>query len=346
MTERPGAAGVSLARATARRRGLRLLARFRLPVGLLMAALVYGTAGFQVLEGWNFLDSLYMTVTTLTTIGFREVHPLDAGGQIFTLSVVVLGLGAVFAALGTFTELIVSGELARSIEEVRVHKRIDQLRDHFVICAYGRVGRAAAQEFRETGVPFVVIDSMESLRPQLEESGAPFLMADPSRESVLLEAGIDRAKGLVCAVDSDAVNVYMTLTARALNPALTIVARASNPETVDRLRRAGADRVVSPYELGGRRMAFLSLRPAVMEFFDLLMVAPDVRLEEILVRSGSVLDGRTIEQACSAHEGVSILALKKPEGALVASPDPAAELGAGDVVVALGPLQALEALAV
>jgi voltage-gated potassium channel len=338
--------GPSLARATARRRGTRVLARFRLPVGLLVAALIYGSAGFQVLFGWSFLDSLYMTVTTLTTVGFREVHPLDAGGQVFTLSVVVLGLGAVFAALGTFTELVVSGELTRSVGEVRMHKRIDRLRDHFVLCAYGRVGRAAALEFLETGVPFVIIDTQESLRPELEESGAPFLIADPSRESVLLEAGIDRAKGLVCAVDSDAVNVYMTLTARALNPNLTIVARASNAETVDRLRRAGADRVVSPYDLGGRRMAFLSLRPAVMEFFDLLMVAPDARLEEILVRPGSALDGRTIEDACAANEGVSILALKKPEGELVASPDPVTELGAGDVVVALGPLRALEALAI
>ncbi|MDX6646202.1 MAG: voltage-gated potassium channel [Miltoncostaeaceae bacterium] len=309
-------------------------------------ALVYGSVGYQVLEGWNFLDSLYMTVTTLTTVGFREVHPLDAGGQVFTLSVVVLGLGTVFAALGTFTELIVSGELARSVGEVRMHKRIDRLRDHFVLCAYGRVGQAAAQEFRDTGVPFVIIDTQETLRPQLEVAGDPFLIADPSRESVLLEAGIDRAKGMVCAVDSDAVNVYMTLTARALNPDLTIVARASNAETVDRLRRAGADRVVSPYDLGGRRMAFLSLRPAVMEFFDLLMVAPDTRLEEILVRPGSALDGRTIQEACAANVGVSILALKKIEGALLASPDPATELGAGDVVVALGPLRALEALAV
>lgn len=346
MSSRSDAAATSLARATARRRVTHLLRPFRLPLALLLAAVLYGTAGFALIFGWSFLDALYMTVTTLTTVGFREVHPLGSGGEVFTLSVIVLGVSAVFAALGAFTEVVVSGELTRSVREVRMHKRIDRLKDHIVLCAYGRVGRAAAREFRETGVPFVIIDTQENLRADLEDSGAPFLIADPSRESVLLEAGIDRAKGLVCAVDSDAVNVYMTLTARALNPGLMIVARASDAETVDRLRRAGADRVVSPYDLGGRRMAFLSMRPAVIEFFDLLMVAPDARLEEILVRAGSVLDGRSIGAACAEFEGVSILAVKKPEGALLASPAPETELGAGDVVVALGPLAALEALAV
>jgi voltage-gated potassium channel len=324
--------------------GLDILRRFRIPLIGVLVAVVYGVLGYSLIFGWNALDALYMTVTTLTTVGFREVHPLGRSGEIFTISLIFIGLSAVFVTIGILTDLLVSGRLGAWLRGRRVDRSVAALQDHFVVCAWGRVGRAATAELREQGIPYVVIDLDRSLGPALEAEGIPHLLADPTRESVLREAGVHRARGMIVAVDSDAVNVYVTLAARAMNPDLVIVARASNPESVATLERAGADRVVSPYDLSGRRMAFLSTRPAVVDFVDMVTVAPDLRLEEIIVRPGSSLDGRTVDEATSSRPGVMIVALKAREGELVASPDPATRLGAGDLVVALGPLGDLEAL--
>lgn len=315
--------------------------RFRLPLAILAFALVYGIAGYRVLEGWGFLDSVYMTVTTLTTVGFGEVRPLSPEGRVFTISLIVFGLVGLASTVGSFADVLVSGELGESLRRRRMRRRIEDLRDHYVICAFGRVGQTAADEFREQGVPFIAIDSQQTLASTMEEEGIPYLIGDPADDDVLKEAGIERAQGLVCAVDSDAVNVFITLTARALNPGLSIVARASDPDSVDKLMRAGADRVVSPYSLSGRRMAFLALRPSVIDFVDMVTVAPDLRLEEILVVEGSHLEGRTIAQACAGHPGVSILAVKKPGEDLVPTPVQDTSLGRGDLVVALGPVASL-----
>lgn len=225
-----------------------------------------------------------------------------------------------------------------------MQRRIDDLRDHYVLCAYGRVGRAAAEEFRQQGQPYIIVEPQESLERLVQADGAPYLIADPTEESVLLAAGILRAHGLVCAVDSDAINVYITLTARSLNPKLSIVSRASNPESVDQLQRAGADRVVSPYILSGRRMAFLALQPAVVEFLDMVTIAPDLRLEEIVVRPGSPLDGKTVGEV-SAREQTTVLAVKKMGDELIASPQDDVPLGAGDLVIVLGPVKVLGELA-
>lgn len=184
-----------------------------------------------------------------------------------------------------------------------------------------------------------------SLVPLMEEHDVPYISADPTQEAVLIQAGIEHAKGLVCAVDSDAINVYITLTARTLNPKLSIVSRSSAPESVDQLQRAGADRVVSPYTLSGRRMAALALQPAVVEFIDMVAVAPDLRLEEIVVGAGSPLDGRTVGEATGERRELMILAVKKSGAELIPSPDRDLRLSAGDLVVALGPVPVLGELA-
>lgn len=321
------------------------LVRFKLPLSLLAAALAGGTTGYHVIERWGFLDSIYMTVTTLTTVGFREVHPLSTSGRIFTVALVMFGVFTFFTSVGIIANIILTGELSEPLRRRRMQKRFDSLRDHYVICAFGRVGRAAAEELRQQGVPYVILEPQESLQRLIEADGAPYLLADPTEEMVLLSAGIERAKGLVCAVDSDAINVYITLTARSLNPKLTIVARASNPESVDQLHRAGADRVVSPYSLSGQRMASLALHPSLVEFFDMVTVAPDLRLEEIVVRPGSPLDGKTVGQARGEDDQTKILAVKKLGADLIASPDDGVGLGAGDLVVALGPVKTLSELA-
>lgn len=222
-----------------------------------------------------------------------------------------------------------------------MERRIASLTDHYIICAYGRVGRAAADEFEEQGEPYVIVEAQETLERLMAERGAPYIVGDPSGEAILDQAGIHRAKGLVSAVDSDAINVYITLTARTMNPKLLIVARASSPESVDQLYRAGADRVVSPYVLSGKRMASLALHPSVVEFIEMVTVAPDMRLEEIVVRSGSPLVGKTVGTASNDRGDVTILAVKKSGAGLVPSPDAGLVLGVGDLVVALGPSKVL-----
>jgi voltage-gated potassium channel len=249
---------------------------------LLVAVTGYGVVGYRVLEGWSLLDALYMTVITLATVGFHEVQPLDAKGQVFTISLILAGVMSLFVGLGVVTELVVSGQLARVLRRKRMDRRIGRLDQHTVICAYGRVGRAVTEELARQELPFVVVERQEALIQTLEERGMPYIAGDPTAEEVLERAGIQRARALVCAVDSDAANVYITLTARALNAHLVIAARASNPTSVDTLVRAGADQVVSPYLLSGRRMAFLAQHPAVVDFLDLMSIVPDLRLEQIL----------------------------------------------------------------
>ena len=222
--------------------------------------------------------------------------------------------------------------------------RITRLGQHTVICAYGRVGRAVAEELTRQDLPFVVVERQEALIPTLEEHAIPYIAADPTAEEVLRHAGIGRARALVCAVDSDAANVYITLTARALNPKLVIVARASDPTSVDTLMRAGADRVVSPYLLSGRRMAFLAQHPAVVDFLDLMSIVPDLRLEQLLVQPGSVLDGTTVAAASAAYRDATMLAIRRATGESIAYPGPEVDLAAGDRVVVLGSLASLDAM--
>ena len=317
----------------------------RFPVALLGFALVYGTAGYMVLEGFGFVDAVYMTVTTLTTVGFGEIEPLGRAGRIFTISLIAVGFFAVFTLLAVLTSLVASGQLGRSLTRRSMRQRVEALTDHYIVCAFGRVGRAAVEELLQEGVEVVVVEVDASLEPDLLEAGVPYVLDDPTREEVLEQAGVSRARALLCAVDSDAVNVYITLLARARNPDLYIIARASSPESVDALKRAGTDRVVSPYRLSGSRMAGLALHPALLQFVDIVNVAPDLRIEELVVSAGSALAGRTVRQIASPHPGVMILAVRDPEGELLVPPRAETPVSAGDLLILLGPVSALSELA-
>ncbi len=317
----------------------------RLPVALLAFALVYGTVGYLVLEGFGVLDSVYMTVTTLTTVGFGEVRPLDATGRVFTLTLIVIGLGSVFSLLAVLTSLVASGQLGRSLTRRSMRQRTDAMEGHFVVCSFGRVGRSAVEELISQGADVVVVEAIASLEPDLIEAGVTYLLEDPTSEDVLQRAGIARAKALVCAVDSDSVNVYITLLARALNPDLFIIGRASSPESVDALRRAGSDRVVSPYRLSGTRMAALALRPAMLEFVDMVSVSPDLRIEELVVGDRSSLAGASVRDACAPYGGVMILAVRSPDGSLLVPPRADTTLAAADLLIVVGPMGALGQLA-
>lgn len=312
---------------------------------MLVLSLFYGTAGYVVIEGFGLLDAVYMTVTTLTTVGFGEIEPLGPGGRLFTLSLLLVGFTAAFTLLAVLTSLVVSGELGRTLTRRRMRQRIDSLRDHYIVCAFGRVGQAAVEELVAQGADVVVVEVDPALEPDMIEAGVPYIVDDPTREDVLERAGIERARGLLCAVDSDASNVYITLLARARNPDLFIIGRASSPESVEALGRAGSDRVVSPYRLSGTRMAALAFQPAMLEFVDMVSVAPDLRIEELVVGDRSPLAGASVRDAASPYEGVMIMAVRSADGSLLVPPRADTKLSSGDLLIIVGPMDALGDLA-
>ena len=323
----------------------RILLRSRLPVLIVMLAIGYGTVGYWLVEGKSLLDAFYETVLTLSTVGVGTGPPPGPGGKIFTVSLILFGVVALFTAIGVGTEVVASGELGKWLRMNQVTRSIGHLSGHYVICAYGRVGRAVLEELRRRGDTAVVIEAKPELEPLLAEHGVRYISGDPADETVLRQVGIERARGLICAVDSDAANVFITRTARALNPDLRIVARASDRASIDKLARAGADEVVSPYGLTGRRMAVLAVQPSVLEVLDLLDLGSDIRLEEVAVQAGTHLDGLTIAEARARYAGVAILALKKPGSDVSANPDHEARLAPGDLIVALGPGEILNRMA-
>ena len=314
--------------------GRDLWRRIRWPALGLAIALAYGVAGYMLLEGWRFLDALYMTVTTLSTVGFREVHPLDDGGMVFTLSVITIGVGLVLTTVTVVAMWVLEGQWGERTRRHRMQRRIDDLTGHFIVCAYGRVGRAVARELEDEGAAFVVVDPDERLVERMREDGVAYLIADPTHEEVLHNAGVERARGLVCAVDSDATNVFIALGARALNPDLFIVARASEPGSDERLRRAGADRVVSPFVSSGRHMALVAMRPSADDVVALgTSGAASMALEEVRVDQGSLLEGMSIGQALGS---TPVLAVRHAGGQIVPNPPADLQLRQGDLVLLLG----------
>jgi len=322
------------------RRGRRL-GRGSLLTGGLLVVVVTGIVGF-LLFGYDAEAAVAMTLLTLTTVGFATPRDLPSGVQLFTAILAVLGVGLFAAILGVAGTAIVEGRVGALSRSRRMHRRIDQLRDHFIVCAYGRVGRAIARELEAAGTPFVVIDSKVELEPDMQRDGVPYLLGTASSEQILREAGIDRARGLICAVDSDAENVYITVVARSLSPQLRIVARAAQEQSADRLMRAGATHVVSPYVTSGRHMAELALHPHVVEFFDIARVGqPDLRLEELAVTADSPLVGRALSEMTG--QAVPLL-VRRDSGELIANPSKQLQLREGDVVVVYGEPQTLRPL--
>lgn len=301
-------------------------------IGLaLLGVVVYGTLGYIVFEDWDFFDAIYMTVMTMTTVGFGEVRPLDTSGRMFTLSVIVLGVGVALVGISLTAALIAEAELGGLTRRRRMQKRIDELHDHFIVCAYGRVGRAAVRELQAAQLPLLVVDPKEELRDRMEDDGVPYLVDDPSLEPVLRRAGVDRARGMICAVDSDATNVYITLTARSMNPRLFIVARSSEPGSAERLERAGADRVVSPYVSSGRHMVRMAQDPSIADPFDLSGgPSRSIDVEERTISAASTLAGKTVQDAPG-----SVLAIRRADGQVEAGPSSDLELREGDVVLLL-----------
>ena len=298
----------------------------------------YAIIGFMLLEHWSFIDALYMTLTTVTTIGYGEVHPLDDAGRIFNMTVIVGGVGTMLYTFGIFGELLVGGELASYARRHRMERRVELLDDHYIVCGYGRMGTGVAEEFTQNGTPFVVVENNAEPLGRLRGSQVLFVEGDASSDEALLEAGILRAKGLVSAVDSDERNVFITLTARALNPALFIVARSSYQDSAEKLRRAGANQVVSPYVMGAHRMAALAIRPVAVDLLDTVLQGENIDLviEELLVPTGSRLLGKTLADSGLRSAGASVLAVRRRSGELRVNPPDSQVLESDDLLVAIG----------
>ena len=303
----------------------------------LAGVVIFGTVGY-VLLGFGFLDALYQTVTTVTTVGFREVEPLDGAGQIFTVVLILAGVGTALYTLTVLLELLVEGHLGTAMERRRMDKQIAALRGHVIVCGWGRVGRAAARELDAAGMSVVVVD-MDAERVATIPRPYLHVCGDASDDDVLRHAGVDRAAALVAGVSTDPANLFITLSCRSLQPNLFVVARAREESSVNKLLRAGADRVVNPQEIGGARIAAFVARPRVTEFLDVVMHSSETELllEEISLAPDSDLLGASLGQAkVRDRTGALVLALHDPELGLVSVPAADIVMKAGQTLIAIG----------
>jgi voltage-gated potassium channel len=317
--------------------------RIGIAAALLCVVVVVGTFGYVAIEGWDWFDSLYMTVTTFTTIGGGEPTPMSAAGKVWTMVVVVVGFGVLSYTLLALISYTIEGQLGMAVETRRMKRVVARLTNHFILCGYGRVGSEIAREFRSEGIGFVVIDVKDESLARAAADGHPIVSGSASDVAVLTAAGIDRARGLVTAIDSDAENIYVTLSARVLRPDIFIVARANRVDSEPKLRLAGANRIISPYTIGGRRMASLAMRPTAVEFVDTIMSADNAELllEDLTIPHS--WDGRALSMLADDTHAAIILAIKRGE-TMMFRPGGATVLAGGDEVIAAGPAADIHAL--
>jgi voltage-gated potassium channel len=314
---------------------------------LLLFVTAGGTLGYMAVEGWSLLDAFYMTVISLTSVGFGEVHPLSHAGKLFTVLVILGGVAIVAMALGFGSRIVLEGQLERLMGRRKVEKEIARLRDHYIICGYGRMGRIISQEFLKKPVPFVVVERDPEIFRNIDP-GVLAICGNAAEDAVLMAAGIVRARGLVSVVSSDADNVYITLTAAGLRPDLFVVARAGDEGAERKLMRAGASKVVCPYAIGGTGIANAILRPAVVDFIDLVTRREhlELQMEEVRVAATSPLAGRSILQTGLRQQyGAIVVAVKKGSDHMKFNPEPDHRIDAGDRLIVLGAGEKLDEIA-
>ena len=293
----------------------------------------------MVIEGWNFFDSLYMVVITLATVGFGETHPLTFHGRIFTIVLILVWAGIGFYALSSIIQPIIEGEIRKVLGRKKLEKEIRNLKDHYIVCGFGRMGSYISRELNNASVSYIIIEKDEHLREKLERENYLYLYGNASEDEVLIEAGVKKARGLVAVVASDADNVYITLTARQLNPNLFILARSTNESSERKLQQAGANKVISPYQMGAVRMVQAILRPAVVDFIEIAFHGKSMELqcEEFLVKPNSSLVGSSLQEAeIRKNLGVIIVAIKGTSGKMVFNPSRDVRINAGDTLITLG----------
>jgi voltage-gated potassium channel len=314
-------------------------AGWRLSVVLLATVLCVGTAGYVVIEGWDVFDAFYMTITTVTTVGYGEIHPLSRTGRLFNSGVIILGVATVLYTFSFLMARLVEGDLQARWARRRRERMLDDLTNHFIICGFGRIGQIVAREFARQSIPFVIIERDGERMQAAIDTGYLAVEADASSEDVLRRLSISRARGFIAAVSTDADNVFAILTARLLRPDLFIIGRAETEDAKAKLVRAGADRVLSPYQIGGLQLAQTALRPAVVDFVQLATSSDnlDLNMEQVKIAEGAPLAGRSIIEANLRQRfGVVVVGIQRASGAMEFNPPPESIMRIGDYLVVLG----------
>jgi voltage-gated potassium channel len=325
--------------------------RVQLALILLTAVVATGTAGFHFIEGWSWFDGFYMILTTMTTIGYGEVHPLSHVGRIFNSFLIVAAVLAGGFMIASFSQTLLEFEFGKAFGRRRMERELAKLHGHYVICGAGRVGRTVARQLRANGETCVVIDRDPNRARWAEEEKIPVIVGNASSEEILQKAHIDTARGFVSAVSSDAENLYIVLTARGFRPDLKIIARASEEEATSKLLRAGASQVLSPYNFIGHRIAQLLLRPNVLDFVDAAFGRErlDFEIGEVRIAAGSRLVGKNLaDPAIPRQAGVIVLALRSADGTMTFNPPPESIIRADDCLIVIGKdehIKRLESLA-
>lgn len=312
---------------------------FRYSLLILVTVIGIGAVGYMTIEEWPLFDSIYMTVITLSTVGYKEVHTLTPLGQAFTLLLIVSGCGIIAYSVGSMIQLMMEGQLRRLLGRKKLESRISKLNDHYIICGFGRIGTLICREFLSKPLPFVVVEKDPLLCERLSRDGYLFVEGNATDDETLQAAGIATARGLITAVTSDTDNVYITLTARGLNPNLFILARAGEEGSEKKLMRAGASKVISPYTIGANRMAQAILRPSVVDFIELATASENLELqiEEIEVSERSSLANKTlVASGIRQSMGIIIVGIKRPDGHMLFNPAPATRISAGAILITLG----------
>ena len=293
----------------------------------------------MLIEGWDFLDALYMTVITLTTVGYGEVHEVSRIGQIYTILLIFIGVAFILFVAGSVVQFMVEGRIRTILGRRSLDKKIGRLKNHYIVCGYGRIGKVLCNQLKRKPIDLVVIDKNRELIPILDDDKVLYLSGDASDEAVLHKAGILRAKGLIAVLATDTDNVFLVLTARQINPDLYIIARASRDESKIKLQAAGANKVESPYEMGAVSMAQRIIRPTVTNFLNLAFAhkRKDIQMEEIPVNSSSGLINVMLKDSGIRQQfNLIIIAIKKPDGSMLFNPSYETIIEAGDTVIAVG----------
>lgn len=321
--------------------------RLRLALILIAAVVVSGAAGFHYIEGWPWFDGLYMTLITMTTVGYGETHSLSLAGRVFNTFLIVTAVLAGAFLVATATQAMLEFEFGEILGRRRMERELAKLKDHYIICGAGRVGRTVVRELLSRRVSCVLIEQDAARAQWAVNDGVPVVIGSGHAEDVLQRSHIDTARGLVAAVTSDAENLYIVLTARGMNPTLKIIARASEDEAVSKLRRAGATEVISPYNFVGRRIAHILLQPRVIDFIETAFGSErmDIQIEEVEVPTASPLAGKSLAAAnIGQNTGVLVLALRHGDGALTFNPPAATVIQPGDCLIAIGAIDHLKKL--
>ncbi len=315
------------------------LVKLKLSLFLLLATIAFGTTGYIVVEGMTPFEAFYMTFITISTVGFSEIKPLSDLGRVITIIIIILGISLLTYTLGQVARVFVEGELREILGRRKLEKHVAELQNHYIICGYGRIGQIIVKELTATKNPLVVIEQDPASIELLEAEGILYLNMDATSDEALEAAGLSRARGLVTAVSSDADNVFIALSAKGMRPDIFILARASDVKNESKLLRAGATRVVCPYQMGGRRMAEILHKPTVVDFLDQTMMHTELglQMEEAVVAEGSPIIGKTLVTSNLRQDfGVIIVAIKRITEEMVFNPGPGEIFNAGDVIVAIG----------